>query len=68
MTIASVLHTVLIAGLSEINLILKSSGFSQATLSRIRSTQSLVTVKFRGKLTEDPPLGVGVKSTPAMYT
>ena len=67
-TIASVLQTVLIAGLSEINLILKSSGFSQATSSRNTSTQSSVTVEFSGNLPEDPPLGVGVKSTPAMYT
>ena len=68
MTIASVLQTVIIVGFCEINLILKSSGFSQAQSSRITSTQSSVTVEFSGKLTEDPPLGVGVKSAPAMYT
>ena len=67
MTIASELQTVIIAGFREINLILKSSGFSQAQSSRITSTQSSVTVEFSGKLTEDPPLGVGVKSAPSMY-
>ena len=46
MTIASVLQTVLISGLSEINLILKSSGISQATSSRVTFTQSFVTVEF----------------------
>ena len=66
-TIASVSQTVLIAGLSDSNVILKSSGFSQATSSRNTSTQSSVTVEFSGKLTEDPPLGVWVKSTPSTY-
>ena len=67
-TIASALQTALFTGLSGINLILKSSGFSQVTSSRVMFTQSSVTVEFSGKLPEDPPLGVGVKSTPAMYT
>ena len=45
-TIASALQTVQFTGLSEINLILKSSVFSQATSSRVIFTQSSVTVEF----------------------